>query len=265
VESRAWSLVPCSSHMSERTAIMDETLGEPCVWKVDVADISQGEGWWQASDGKWYDPESHPDYVEPEPPRAPPVPTPPTAPNSSPFLDSLTASTPAPISPIDELAPAPGYWRASDGIWYPPQSQPGISAPMSRVPTAGRYGLILPAGIVVSTRERRFGGSLLSTLLWVVTLGIGYMIWAFIVYGRGQTPAKQLLNMYVLDERTGRAASWGTMFVRGFLIDGLLGWITSGLFGILSALLIFRGDTNQRLTDYMVNTIVVDAPNGLPI
>lgn len=28
-----------------------------------MSDVSQGPGWWQASDGKWYPPESHPQYV----------------------------------------------------------------------------------------------------------------------------------------------------------------------------------------------------------
>ncbi len=38
-----------------------------------MSDSSQGEGWWQASDGKWYPPEKHPDY-KPPPPDAPPPP-----------------------------------------------------------------------------------------------------------------------------------------------------------------------------------------------
>ena len=111
----------------------------------------------------------------------------------------------------------------------------------------------------------RFGNYVLGAVLMVVTLFIGYAIWALFVYGRGQTPAKQLLNMYVIDERTGQPASWGTMFVRGFAIDGLLGGLTGGLFNVVSALVIFGGDNNQRLTDKMVTTIVVDAPNGLPV
>ena len=101
-------------------------------------------------------------------------------------------------------------------------------------------------------------------MLVTVTLVIGYIIWAFIIYGRGQTPAKQLLNMYVLDERTGRAASWGTMFLRGFVIDGFLPFFC-GIWPLLSGLWIFSGDSRQRLTDKMVSTIVVDAPNGLPV
>jgi len=44
-----------------------------------MSDVSQGPGWWQATDGKWYPPELHPDYQKP--PLAsmpPPVVTPPT-------------------------------------------------------------------------------------------------------------------------------------------------------------------------------------------
>ena len=43
-----------------------------------MSDTSQGEGWWQASDQKWYPPETHPDYLQSQPP--PPVPPPPLPP-----------------------------------------------------------------------------------------------------------------------------------------------------------------------------------------
>ena len=31
-----------------------------------MSDTSQGPGWWQAADGLWYSPESHPDYRSPQ-------------------------------------------------------------------------------------------------------------------------------------------------------------------------------------------------------
>jgi hypothetical protein len=37
-----------------------------------MSDISQGPGWWQAADLKWYPPELHADYVPPPPPPLPP-------------------------------------------------------------------------------------------------------------------------------------------------------------------------------------------------
>jgi hypothetical protein len=32
-----------------------------------MSDVSQGSGWWEASDGKWYSPEQHPSYRPPPP------------------------------------------------------------------------------------------------------------------------------------------------------------------------------------------------------
>ena len=34
-----------------------------------MSDRSLGTGWWYASDGKWYPPETHPDYRPPAPPQ----------------------------------------------------------------------------------------------------------------------------------------------------------------------------------------------------
>ena len=34
-----------------------------------MSDVSQGPGWWMASDGKWYPPELHPDHVPARPPQ----------------------------------------------------------------------------------------------------------------------------------------------------------------------------------------------------
>jgi uncharacterized RDD family membrane protein YckC len=39
-----------------------------------MSDVSQGPGWWQASDLKWYPPEEQPNYEAPPPPGQPPFP-----------------------------------------------------------------------------------------------------------------------------------------------------------------------------------------------
>lgn len=41
-----------------------------------MSDTSQGEGWWEASDGRWYPPEQRPGAPIPPPPPPPPVRTP---------------------------------------------------------------------------------------------------------------------------------------------------------------------------------------------
>jgi hypothetical protein len=68
-----------------------------------MSDVPGGDGWWMASDGKWYAPELHPDH------QVPPTP-------------------PVPSTTID-APPASGWWKASDGEWYPPERHPNYVAP----------------------------------------------------------------------------------------------------------------------------------------
>ena len=84
-----------------------------------MSDVSQGPGWWQASDGKWYRPEQHPNY---QPPSLPPPP-----PNPPPASPSPASAPPpqvlSPTSPVVPLAPAHGAVRKMalttwEGIWY---------------------------------------------------------------------------------------------------------------------------------------------------
>lgn len=138
----------------------------------------------------------------------------------------------------------------------PPPPPPAAAA-------AAQATTAVPEGTVLSSLGKRFGGALLTGVLIVLTVGIGYLIWAAIAYGKGQTPAKQILKMYVIDTETGLPATWGKMFVRGFVIDGVLNSITGGVFSLISAIWIFTNPKRQRLTDLMLKTIVVDAPNGL--
>jgi hypothetical protein len=61
-----------------------------------MSDISQGEGWWQASDQKWYPPELHPDHQAPAtPPAAPPAAAP------------VEAVAPPPIEPPRSVIHSP--------------------------------------------------------------------------------------------------------------------------------------------------------------
>ena len=61
-----------------------------------------GEGWWIASDGKWYPANAHPDALARQPP------------------------------PGDRnVPPAEGWWMASDGNWYAPELHPENLAAMS--------------------------------------------------------------------------------------------------------------------------------------
>lgn len=81
-----------------------------------MSDVSQGPGWWQASDGKWYAPELHPDYQPPasEPPAAEPpavAPTEPIAPMAPIAGGEPTAAfptAPPPAGPPPAVVPPGG-------------------------------------------------------------------------------------------------------------------------------------------------------------
>jgi len=138
--------------------------------------------------------------------------------------------------------------------------------------------------------QHRLGGNVLDLALLFssfITLFIGWFIWSFVLWGQGQTPAKQILKMRVYSIDTGKPATWGHMAVRQFLIpiafsclyipffitamavsvdssDLATGGVTIlasvAVFALqlTDALWIFRGDDRQRLTDRWARTYVLN-------
>ena len=80
-----------------------------------MADVSQGPGWWIASDGKWYPPHLHPSAVQ-----APPPPQP-------------YAASGAPVA----TQPAWGHAHPAGAPWSPPASSPGYPAGFGPPPGYG--------------------------------------------------------------------------------------------------------------------------------
>lgn len=78
-----------------------------------MSDSSQGSGWWQASDGKWYPPETHPDY-QPPGTLAPPSsePTLPQQAAAAPTQPAVEYATPGPIASPDDKKPWYRRWWA---------------------------------------------------------------------------------------------------------------------------------------------------------
>ncbi|WP_079049485.1 RDD family protein [Streptomyces torulosus] len=117
--------------------------------------------------------------------------------------------------------------------------------------------LILPPGILLSTVGRRFGGYLLEFVLAICTLGLGWLIWAFIIFRGGQTPAKQVLHMRVISIQQARAAGWWRMFFREFIAKTLIAFVSVFLIPYFWLL----WDRNrQELWDKMATTLVVSDP-----
>lgn len=118
----------------------------------------------------------------------------------------------------------------------------------------------LPIGIHLSSVGKRLGGNLLDAVLMLVTLYLGWVIWAAIVFSRGQTPAKQLLGMRTIDLRRGTKASWGKMFLREVVAKTVIAFLAAFTLFIILFWLVWD-KSKQQLWDKMVGTIVVDDAN----
>ena len=134
-------------------------------------------------------------------------------------------------------------------VWPDPVSAPSPS------------GVTLPAGVALSSAGRRLGAWALDLLLLIVTLFIGWLIWSLIVWGRGQSPGKQLLHMRVVYLQTGAHVSWARMAFREVICKGVIG-IVAGLtlIGYVLYFWLLWDDKRQELWDKMADTIVVDDP-----
>jgi hypothetical protein len=65
---------------------------------------------------------------------------------------------------------------------------------------------------------RRFTAWVLEIVLISGTAYIGWFIWSLITWGKGQTPAQNLLRIISINETTGIPAKRPQMFIRFFLI-----------------------------------------------
>ena len=121
-------------------------------------------------------------------------------------------------------------------------------------------GLALPAGVTLASPWTRLGAALLEVVLMFVLLGVGWVIWALMVVGHGQTPAKCLLDLRVVD--TGSLDPVG--FVRMFWVRNIVAGVVAGVvvpltLGVL-LLMPFWDQRNQNLWDKISRTYVVSEP-----
>lgn len=150
--------------------------------------------------------------------------------------------------------PPPGYGQQPPQPGYPAAPPPGI---MDRATQVGPVPL--PPGTELASAGKRIGTYLLEIVLAVVTLGIGYLIWMLIVWGRGQTPGKQVMGMRIYHLQNQRAASWGQMFIRqviGGIVNGIayIGFIVSVVF-------LFTDPLRRTVPDRIAGTIELNDPN----
>jgi len=112
--------------------------------------------------------------------------------------------------------------------------------------------------------QHRLGAIVLDATLIVITLGIGWVIWSFVVWGEGQTPAKKILKLRTINFTNDRPATWGHMGIREALVPttvSIASALTGGIASIVWVIveIVFYFTKNQRtLRDYWVKTAVVN-------
>lgn len=138
----------------------------------------------------------------------------------------------------------------------------------------------------VATTQHRLGGLALDAVLYIVTLGIGWIIWNLAIWNTGLTPGKQILKMRVYDFRTCKPAKFGQMVKRQLILPNFIGFslfpvylISSTLtltyplggalmyatalfiafgFFIFDLVVMFRDIKLRRLTDQISGTVVLN-------
>jgi uncharacterized RDD family membrane protein YckC len=173
------------------------------------------------------------------------------------------AAAPSPYgAPPSPYGPPPGQGGPPPAAPPAPYgAPPGYGAPPAYAPPGGGYGYYGQpgGGLPLSSAGKRFGAYLLEAVLVVVTLVIGWLIWSLIIWGKGQTPAKQVLHMRCVDQSSGRLATWGTMALRELVGKAILANVTCGISTLVGAIMVL-GESRQGVWDKIANTVVVDDP-----
>ena len=94
-----------------------------------------------------------------------------------------------------------------------------------------------------------------------MTFGIGWVIWALIIVKRGQTPAKSLLQLRVIDNQSLEPVGFIRMFfVRGLIADLVASFAIILTLGVL-LFMPFWDRRNHTLWEKLSDTHVVVDPH----
>ena len=166
-----------------------------------------------------------------------------------------------PPTPYPQQQPMPAAYgqQQQPYVQAPPaygQVPPGYLSPQQIGQSGG-----LPAGVSPAGAGLRFGSYLLESVLMVVTLYIGWIIWAAILSSHGQTPAKKILGVRVIDATTLKPVGFGKMFFMRGLVASFVAAIAIPItLGIL-LFMPFWDKRNQNIWDKVSGTYVVTDPN----
>ena len=110
--------------------------------------------------------------------------------------------------------------------FLPPQAPPGMYYDPGS-------GLVLPQGARLASRGRAAAAWFLGFLLFVVTLGVGYITWSALTWRQGRSPAQRMLGLRCWEPGPRQVAGGEQMAVRqitgiflnGQLLAGVLIWL----------------------------------------
>ena len=136
----------------------------------------------------------------------------------------------------------------SDPFSSPPPPPGGNSPSSFGLPGGG----VVPCGHGV-----RLGALALDSLLFVVTCGIGWLVWSIVLWQQATSPAKKMLGLRIVDLNTGAPATMQQMVLRELVGKIVLGSVTSGVTHLVSAVLVLVTPTRQGVWDYLSKTTVV--------
>lgn len=186
-----------------------------------MSDISQGPGWWQASDGKWYPPEQAPGAQPTAPPAGPP---------------------PGYAAPAGYGAPA------SFGASVPMGGPAGQLAEWPERALAGLIDFVALGilGSIISNTVSVALGSLISLV------GLAFAIYNAYLNGQtGRSVGKRIVGLKVVGEQTGQPIGGGAGILRWLchIIDGIICGI-GYLFPLWDA-------KKQTIADKIMKTVVL--------
>ncbi|MFH9979915.1 RDD family protein [Streptomyces sp. NPDC017179] len=166
---------------------------------------------------------------------------------------------------------APAHHAAEAGP--EPTQAPGFGpAPAAPASSTASVVPVLAPGHVVHVAQTvpkevrvgagaRFVAYLLNLLLMVVTLGVGWLVWAMVTWSTdAANPGQKLMGLTVVKKDTGARLTWGDMFVRNFLLGGVvLGFLSGITLTIAAWVNLFKifGSEKQNLVDSMAGSVVV--------
>lgn len=187
-----------------------------------MSDFSQGPGWWQASDGKWYPPEQAPG-------------------GQSAAAGSFGAPTVGPGA-FANAAPAGGAPLAE---WI----QRVVAFLIDWVIVVAFYIVVFILAAILGAVSDALG-ALVFFVGYVAA--IGYSFWIYYLNGAtGQSPGKALTGLKVVSETDGSLIGGGMGIVRG------LAHFLDGLVCGLGYLLPLFDAKKQTISDKVIKTVVL--------